>query len=356
MSLSSNASNVLLAKCRARFGKHLTSADITALINCRSVHEVVAYLKSCQLYGDMLSSVDESAVHRRRAEFVIECGFYEQLSTLCRYEKQVGEWFSSYILMKGEMKLLISFLRQLAAGCPNEFLFRLPDFFLNSSSIDFAALLQCRSYSDFLRVMEGTRVYRTLKSLAPAEGEPIDCAMIEHALYNQFIREILEIVDQHYSGDAHNELFELLGTRIDLDCFSHLYRLKRYYHEGSAEIRAKLPCRVVNIRQKALGEMLAAPDAETALDIFIARTGYGRHIDRSQIEKLGVEYATRPMLYSKALRLLRTSVHPTTVLLSYVTLAEIETEDIITIIESVYYKLPPDNIRQLITIDDKAEK
>ncbi len=355
MSLSSNASNVLLAKCRARFGNHLTGADINALVNCRSVSEAAAYLKTCPLYRDMLGQIDETSIHRRHMEFLLERGFYEKLSTLCRYEMQVGEWFSSYILMKGEIRQIVSFLWKLASGKPEEFLFSLPDFFLNSSSLDFPSLMQCRSYDDFLKVMEGTHVYKTLKRLAPRPGKPIDCAMIEHALYRQFDSEIFSIVEKHYSGKARDELSDLLGTRTDMDCFAHIYRLKKYYSADSAAIKAMLPERTVNIRPKVLSELIAAPDAQTALDIFINRTSYGRHIDTDVIAQRGIEFASTELIYKKALRLMRTSVHPTSVLLAYVTLAETEARDIITIIESIFYKLPPDEIRQLITIDDHSK-
>jgi len=176
--------------------------------------------------------------------------------------------------------------------------------------------------------------------------------MIEHALQEQFNKEILAIVEKHYSGSARSELLDLLGTRIDLDCFSHIYRLKKYYSADPAVIRAMLPDRCINIRPKVLSDMIAAPDADAALDIFRSRTTYGRRLDAEQLRLHGVEFISNAMVYRKALRLMRTSVNPTTVLLSYVTLAEIESKDIITIVESVFYKLPADEIRQLITIDE----
>lgn len=355
MSLSSNASNVLLAKCRARYGKRLNMQDINALTNCRSVPEVVSYLKNTPRYSEMLYNVDESSMYRRRIEAVLERGLYEELSTLCRYELQVGGWFASYFLMRGEIRQIMSFLLQLSAGKPDEFLFTLPDFFLQQSDINFAALLECRSYDDFLRVMKGTRFYKILRSLAPAPNKPVNCAVIEHALYNEFYNNIFNIIDKHYSGAAHKELIELLSAQVDINTFAHIYRLKKYYNADTGTIRALLPEHTVYITGRVRNELINAPDADHVLEIFRQHTAYGRRLSVDIIKERGIESALRMQLEKKALRLLRTSVHPTTVLFAYILLTDNEVKDIITIVESIFYGLTPDVIRNLITIDEHAE-
>ena len=355
MSLSSNASNVLLAKCRARYGKRLNMQDINTLLNCRSVTEVVSYLKSTPRYEEILQNVDEGSMYRRRIEAVLERGLYEELSTLCRYELQVGGWFSSYFLMRGEIRQIMSFLVQLSAGTPDEFLFTLPDFFLQQSDINFAAMLQCRSYNDFLQVMEGTRFYKTLRTLAPRPGKSIDCAVIEHALYNEFYNTIFSIIDKHYSGEAHKELIELLSAQVDMNTFAHIYRLKKYYGADTGTIRALLPEHTVHISDRVRNELINTPDADSVLQIFMQRTAYGRRLSPHLISERGLESALRMQLERMALRMLRTSVHPTTVLLAYIMLTDNEIKDIITIVESIFYNLPPDEIRNLITIDEHAE-
>ena len=351
MSLSSNASNVLLAKCRAKFGRHLTEQDVNTMVNCRTISEVTACLKSNEHYGPMLSDVDESSVYRRRIEFLIEQGFYQELSTLCRYELQVGEWFSSYALMKGEIKLIMSFLRQLAAGHPDELIFSLPELFLQRSDIDFPALLECRSFAEFLQIMDKTRFGKVLRVYVPTTGKQPDFAMLEHALYDEFYNTIFEIINKHYSGSARDELTELLGLQLDLDTFSHIYRLKKYYRADPAMIRTMLLGRTTHIGRSTLDALIAAPDADTALEIFSQRTVYRRKLDLTRVRECGIEAAVNSIVYEKALRLLRTSVNPTTVLLSYITLAETETRDIVTIVEGVFYKLSADEIKQLITIN-----
>lgn len=355
MSLSSNASNVLLAKCRARYGKRLNTQDINTLVNCRSVTEVVSYLKTTPRYEEILLNVDEGSMYRRRIEAVLERGLYEELSTLCRYELQVGGWFTDYFLMRGEIRQIMSFLLQLSAGTPDEFLFSLPDFFLQQSDINFAALLQCRSYGDFLQSMEGTRFYKILRALAPAPGKTVDCAVIEHALYNEFYRTVFSIIDKHYSGEAHKELSELLSAQVDMNTFAHIYRLKKYYKADTGTIRALLPENTMRISGKVLNELINAPDADTVLRIFMQRTAYGRRLLTQVISERGLETALRMQLERTALRMLRTSVHPTTVLLAYIILTDNEIKDIITIVESIFYNLPPDEIKNLITIDEHAE-
>ncbi len=351
MSLSSNASNVLLAKCRAKYGKHLTAQDVISLINCRSLNELVACLKSNGYYADTLSNVDEGSVYRRRIEFLIEQGFYRELSTLCRYELQVGEWFSSYTLMKGEIRMIISFLRQLAAGHTDDLIFSLPDLFIQRSDIDFTAMFECRSYADFVQVMDKSRFGKILRAFTPLPGKSVDYAMLEHALIEEFYRTIFAIIEKHYSGTAKDELLDLLGTQLDLNTFAHIYRLKKYYGAEPALIRTMITSNITHISQSTLDTLVTAPDAEAALAVFSQRTVYRRKLDIARVKECGIEAAVNKIVYEKSLRLLRTSVNPTTVLLAYITLAETETKDITTIVESVFYKLPPDEIKKLITIE-----
>ena len=62
--LSSLASNAILSKARAMYGKRLTKENYRELLNCKSVGEVAGYLKSRTAYNKVLAGINENEVHR----------------------------------------------------------------------------------------------------------------------------------------------------------------------------------------------------------------------------------------------------------------------------------------------------
>ncbi|MBQ9994168.1 MAG: V-type ATPase subunit, partial [Clostridia bacterium] len=311
MGISSKSSNVLLAKCRAKFGRRLTSQDIRAIASCHSVAEVASYLKSNTNYADALSGIDEKSAHRHSLENALVRKLYDDLSSLCRYEMSVGDWFGDYIMLQSEIEQLMSFLSLLSAGRPGDFIFTLPDFFAQHSQYDFRALSRCRSYADMLAVMRQSRFIKILRAFVPLDGQPIDCAAVEHALYAQFYKTMYDIIDKHYHGKARHELEDFIGTQLDLRNFAHIYRLKKYYGADNDTIRTMLFDNAHHTRIGITRDMVEAPDAETALEIFAMHTPYGRRLDREIMARGGIETATERVMYNKALRLLRGSVNPT---------------------------------------------
>lgn len=350
MGLSSNASNVLLAKCRARFGKRLTAQDINSLVSCHTVSEVASYLKSNTHYAQALETTDTTAIHRRELESTLKSYLFEDLSSLCRYELSVGEWFSDYILMRGEIQQIISYLRLFSVGKQNEFIFSLPAFYMQHLDLDIPALAEAKTYKDFLAAMRRSRFIKVLRTFTPDSGEPVDCAMVEHALYRHFYENIDAIIERHYSGSALDELRDIMSTQQDILNFRHLYRMKKYYRAEPVSIRAWMLGSSSNLSAGKMKAMIEAPDADKALELFMA-TSYGRMTDLGKLDG-GIEAATSPVIFSKALRYLRSSVNPTTVMLSFINIAETELQDVVSFVEGVHYGLAPGSILNMTTIDN----
>lgn len=353
MSFASNASNVLLARCRARYGKRLTAEDIYELAGCRTVSDCVAYLKKTR-YADAVSMLDEGSMRRRPFEAALNDSLLNELYTLSRCEQSVGDWFADYIIMRAEIKQIISFIQLLASGRQGELILNVPEFILQRSGGDPAKLAACRSYDDLLDAMRHSMFVRVLRTFRPLPGNRPDCALIEHALYAAFYDRMREMIGSH-SGSVREELMDLIGTQLDIFNFTYIYRLKKYYKADPAAVRTMLFSNEHRITPRTLQAMINAPDADSALEIFMERTPYGRRLDRDQLMRDGgLEKNTRRMIGERARRLMRFSVNPATVLLAYIIMAEVEVHDLTAIVEGVFYGLSREKILDLIVIDELA--
>lgn len=353
MIFASKAANVLLARCRARYGKRLTAQDIDALAGCRTVADCAAVLRGTR-YADCLSRIGESGMRRRPFEAALSSHLLEELYTLSRCEQSVGDWFADYLLMQTEIKQIMSVVWRLSSGQSRPEQVLTPEDMMLRSGIDGRMLSACADYDDLLEAARHSRFIKVLRAMRPLPGNRPDSALIEHSLYAAFYERIAGLIEKH-SGSAREELVDLVGAQMDMANFRHIYRLKKYYDSDEAAVRAVLfgPKSVTGSR--VMRRMTAAPDADTVLKIFLEETPYGRHIDREILAREGgLELATRLLVLTRARRLMHSSVNPSTVLLAYIIMAEAEVHDLTAIVEGVFYGLPREEILSLITINELA--
>ncbi|MBP3414161.1 MAG: V-type ATPase subunit [Clostridia bacterium] len=351
MKMPSQASNALLAKCRAIYGRRLGREAYDSLISCRSVSDVASQLSQTH-YAPAIAGLDQTSIHRGQLEAALGAMLYEELAGLCRYEQSLGTWISGYIIMRGEISQLLEFLKLLAAGRPGEYIFSLPDFFKEHTDLDLNALAMARSYRDMLVALKGTVYAKILIGFAPKEGQPFDIAMIEHALYEKLYYELINTINKNMKGKPKDEMLELVGTQIDLINFSHIYRLKRYYRAGADLVRRMTFRNHYKLSQKTAEAMAQTADADEVMRLLCDKTPYGKQINGDMVSEGYAEQEASRLLAKKARHLLRFSISPPVVLMAFSILAETELRDVVTIIEGVRYGLAPDEIRALTVLRD----
>lgn len=345
--LSSFSSNAILSKARAMYGKRLTKENYRDLLNCKSVGEVAAYLKSRTAYSKVLAGINENEVHRGQLEGKLRQKLFEDYASLCRYELSVGEHFSDYLLERSEIEQILHSLMYLGAGTPEEYIFSLPAFLNRHTRIDLYALAHVKNYDDLLNALSHTPYRKLIEPFRPVAGVPLNYTGIENALYTYLYNSAFTIIDKYTHGETARQLREMFQTYIDLINASRIIRLKSVYHEGPDFIRsALLPFGTIHPR--LLDEMLEAEPKEV-LDV-MAKAPIGK---RSQkIEYTYADQLPDRMKYLTCRHDIRFSTHPSVVMLSYIFLTQIELQDIINIVEGIRYQLAPEEIQKLLTVAD----
>lgn len=340
----SYASNAILSKARAMFGKRLKKEDYDNLLGCGTVSEVLVYLKGHTKYAPLLNNLNENDVHRSQLEFILRQQLFYDLASLCRYEISVGADFSHYIIKRTEIEQIMRFLMLLSTGRPNEYLYSLPLYFSKVSSIKLSEFAKCKTYDDFLHTLGHSAYYKILEPFNNKSGGSLNLAEIEYTLYNYLYSQIYEIVEKHAGGDEKKSLLALLNTNIDLRNFVRIIRLKKYFTYTPEMIKKQL-LPFGALRESQIDAMC---NAESSAQIFsiMQSTIPGRVI--SQLEYSYTGEITNRGNYNISRKGIRFSTHPSVVLLSYINLAEIELSNIIIIIEGVRYQADKDRIKSAI--------
>ena len=345
----SNASNVLLAKARAKYGKRLKKEDYNALVSCSSVVDIAAYLKDKTAYGQFLSGIDVNTIHRGQLESLIIKKNYFDVDLLSQYDMTNGAEFAHYIVFKNIIRLLMAKLMSISSNL--EFTSFIQedsiDLLTWHSRLDIKKIQNAKTYSELIQALSPSEYAQVLSEFKLEEGKDVDFFLVGTRLYKRAYEKAF-IAVSHTGSTCKKELKELLGSFIDIDNFSRILRMKGTYN-CSADFISDNLFSGGNLKQKALDKIINSEDTKQATlefnDTYIGK----------QVKNLS--YKTPSELVDK-FRFIKSrhnmffSTNAPVVLLSYIFLSEIEISNIYHIIEGVRYKLEKSLIEELLIYKD----
>ena len=168
---SGKASNAVLAKARALYGRRLRAEDYRRLTDCHTMTELANELKALPLYANTLAEVNPTYARRAQLENLLRQSQYERFDSLCRYDRSAGSSVYQYLTLCCEVDELTAALRCLDAGRPGDYLYRLPDFLEQRCSIDLYALAKATDLQSLLAAVQGTPWAKVLAPLANAKPD-----------------------------------------------------------------------------------------------------------------------------------------------------------------------------------------
>ncbi len=68
---NTQASNAILAKARAMYGRRLTARNYQELLNCRDLPDLISYLKTRTSYSEALQAANPATTHRAQLETLL---------------------------------------------------------------------------------------------------------------------------------------------------------------------------------------------------------------------------------------------------------------------------------------------
>lgn len=338
--LSSYASNAVLSKARAMYGKRIRESVYSELMSCRSVPEIASYLKNRTSYYEALKSIDEQSIHRGKLEEILRQKLFYDFAKLGRYDLSVGERFFSYIISRAEIEKMMHSLIYLTSKKSGSYNYPLPKIFENHTKINLIMLSSIKNYDEFLLAIKDSPYYKVLLPFSPDSNNDINVTGIETALYTYLYKIMFEMIDRYLKGKDREDLKDLFNSYIDLNNFVRIIRMKRNYSiNNNCILSSLLPFGNLSrnhiknlVYSKSYNEMMSG----------IKNTKIGRKWIK---DELTIDDRTpKIMRFIKCTHNIRFSISPPVVLMSYIFLKEMELSNIINIIEGVRYSVPKEEI------------
>lgn len=339
----SDTSYAVLTRAKAKYGKRLKGKDYKALLDCDNVTDVMTYLKSNTHYINAFGEANERGIHRGLFESLLRQYVTNEFDTICRYELSVGEDFSQYIAHKTEIDEIIRILTLLNSKEKQEYNFTVPAHIAKKTSIDLNILAKAENYEQFLEAIKNTSYEAVFNEYDIKENSAIPIPEIENRLYTKLYSELFEAIEKTDATEK-EELKELFNTIIDYRNFLNIIRLKNFYNTDSKTVQ-KYILPFGNLKAKVIQNMCEAEDPQSVYSI-MSSTRSGKLIDKFEFENIDVLELT--VKFNKAKHNMYFSDSPATVMMSYITLCEIELHNLICIIEGVRYNVDRSMIEPLL--------
>ena len=340
----SDVSYAVLTRAKAKYGKRLKMKDYKSLVDCETVAEVMTYLKTNTHYANAFGEANERDIHRGTFENLLHQHLKFEFDTISRYDLSTGEYFSNFIANKTEIDEIIRFLTLLnSKQNKKDFNYIIPAHLEKRTAINLSVLTNATTYEEFLTAIKNTPYEEELKEFNIEYGSQIPITEIEDKLYTQLYKNLYNSINLTH-GDEFNELHQLFDTILDIENFMKIFRMKKYYHCDTAEIKKHL-LPFGTLSEKQIDNMC---NADSSKNVFSAmsKTKYGKII-----EKINYNYANEivsAVKFKQAQHNMYFSDNPTTVMMSFIILSELEVLNLITIVEGVRYGLDKDKITQLL--------
>ena len=328
--------NAVYAKAHALYGKRLKKQNYEDLLNCRSLPELVNYLKTRTSYGSTFLNTP-SDISTQQIQELLRLHLLEDFEAISRYEISAGDNFYQYFIVKNDIKQILGFIRLLIIGRPEKYLADLPAFFNKHSQLDLYKMAKSDSFGGLLEALDDTEYRELLVPFSDIYKDKGAYIRIEAALNGYLKKYLYGVVTKGQSRKAKKEIHEIVSYKFDMDAIVSIYRLIRLADADEELIKSCVSTEFTNFSQEEIDMLIDAPRARDMMRL-MPETYYKK--DFAKTEYTYLEGTAQSVLYRKVSKCMRTFTNPTAVMLCFVILSENEVQNIIRITEGIKYNIP----------------
>ncbi len=342
--MSTWANNAIIAKAKAMYGNFLKPDDYEKLIKLNTVPDIAIFLKKHPNYEAILKDVQENTVHRGHLESLIKKNTFDQITRLSKLIYSKDEAFYKLNIVKQENEIILAVLRTFISEETDEKSV-LPYFFKEHTDIDMDKLIKTENFEDLLDAVANTMYYDILKPYETNNPDNIRYLDIEYKLEKHYYDEAFARIDQFYQGKLKKDIMSIFQTAIELKNITKIYRLKKFYHADPITIKNVLIREHSRISEKRIDEMIALKNPDDILK-YLAKSEYAQYTNDQ--DYIYIEYYAGRIQYDLAKKFMYFAQEVPKVYEAFITLSEIEVDNITNIIEGIRYQISENEIKQML--------
>jgi V/A-type H+-transporting ATPase subunit C len=343
--MSSWSNNALISKAKSMYGQFLKPSDYEKLIKYHSVSDLVAFLKKHPNYQNILKDVSETAIHRGNLEALIKKNAFDNVLKLMKSVYSKDAEYYELNIVKQENEIILSVIRTFISDEIEDNKGKIPYFFDTHSEIDIKKILKVESFDALIEALEDTPYGKILKPYNTKNKDNIRYLDIEHALESYYYDQAFMRIENNYKGKLKKDLEAIFQTRIELSNIIKIYRLKKFYQSDPVTIKSVLVRKHSRINERRIDEMIALKDPDQILG-YLANSEYQMY--KNDKDYVYIEYYAGQIRYDLAKKFMYFSTEVPKIYTAFITLAEIEIDNITNIIEGIRYQVSEIEMKQML--------
>ncbi len=339
------SNNAVITKAKSIFGHFLKAEDYERLVKMRSLPDLVGFLKKSVNYQEILYSVQEASIHRGQLELLIRKNAFEQILRLIKMVHSKDMEFYLLNIVQQETELILSTLRTIISMEFEDNIGKLPIFFEVHTKIDVHKMLKVQTYDDLLEAVKNSPYYQILRPYRTDDPEMIRYLDIEHKLEVYYYQEAFRRIDKHYSGSLKKDIEGIFQTKIELSNITKIYRLKKFYQATPQTIKDVLIKDHLRISEKKWDEMINLSNPDQIVK-YLSNSEYSKFVNEK--DYVYIEYFAGKIRYDLARKYIYFASEVPKVFMAFVTLSQMEIENITNIIEGIRYQVDEAEIKTML--------
>ncbi len=339
------SNNAVITKAKSIFGHFLKAEDYERLVKMRSLPDLVGFLKKSVNYQEILYSVQEASIHRGQLELLIRKNAFEQILRLIKMVHSKDMEFYLLNIVQQETELILSTLRTIISMEFEDNIGKLPLFFEVHTKIDVHKMLKVQTYDELLEAVKNSPYYQILRPYRTDDPEMIRYLDIEHKLEVYYYQEAFRRIDKHYSGSLKKDIEGIFQTKIELSNITKIYRLKKFYQATPQTIKDVLIKDHLRISEKKWDEMINLSNPDQIVK-YLSNSEYSKFVNEK--DYVYIEYFAGKIRYDLARKYIYFASEVPKVFMAFVTLSQMEIENITNIIEGIRYQVDEAEIKTML--------
>ena len=327
----------ITTKVRAMESHLITSSQFREMAALETVSDAVEYLRHLTAYEGLFANLEGVSLHRGAIEQRLILSLYQDFAKLYRFANLTQRKFMHF-----EIGILKKCFRNAMGRNPLDIdLSVFQEFFEKHSRLDLIKLSAAGDLQEFIANLEGSAYYDLLAHLDDADQPSLfDYEVHLDLLY---FKTIWKVMGKYLAREEQELLTRCFGSKLDLLNVQWIYRSKKYYHLPPADIYSLLIPINYHLNKDQITKLAEAATLEEFYSV-LRTTFYGRKADLEAADMPDLESLTQEILDKIYRSTSRQNPYSIAALNSYLYFKEEEIQKIITLIESVRYRVSPDEI------------
>lgn len=334
----------LVTKTKAMHSRLLSDEQLKALSECANVEEIIGFLRGYEGYAAIYQSHEE-IVHRAQVEAVIDDSLYSDYGKLYRFAGMTQRRALEIIFLRYEISVLKECLEYVYRNECSSNLAYLNLFFAQHAGFDTQSITAADNLDSFVQALSGTGYEAVFRNLMETNRPDYVTAAValDVAYYCMAWKKKDKLTDEK----TKRILTQILGTEIDWQNIMCIYRSKRFYGRKWEEIYADMIPITYRLKKDDVKAMLDAENAEAFVRI-LSRTTY--FTEKDAVINLGDEVTFQRIMQKTYKQICRKYPMSLASSLYYLYEKENEIERLTTILEGVRYRVPAQEIQEIVLL------